>query len=1022
MRLSLLALFILLSLKSFATHIVGGEITYKYLQGNNYEITLIVYRDCINGLAGFDSPGKITIMDKDANVYSVVDINNFSTSTLPVSINNPCVFPPGNICYDAAKYVSIENLPPIVGGYYLIYQRCCRNGTIINLDIPGGQGATFMEHIPGLETGAANNNSPRFATLPPTFICANSLFTYDHSAIDTDGDSLVYEFCKAYKGLDRCCPLLQNPGTQSAPNTNNTNGCILPLPALCPVEAYPPINFNISQSNYDSVDYQIGYSSKKPFGSGINVGINANSGIVSGTVNSLGQYVVAVCAKEYRNGVLIGVHRREFQFNVSACQKTIVSSIITPQILCKNGAAFNVSTVYTGPNSVGYAWNFGDPTSGANNSALGSNPTHVYTDTGFFTVTLTTFDVANPTCNDIVTKTIRVVNPVKANFTTINPICKKTSIPFSIANIFNPNGFVLNYTWNFNDPLSGANNSSALTNPTHSFTDTGTYNVQLNINVPSNLGCGNSITQIVKVTEFVKANFSFPTDICKNQPILLNNTSTKSNFVNPLIYNWQFQNANITSSTAQNPSIAINGDGLYNVSLSVTSATISGCKDNVTKQIEIKKLLLMPTIPTNICNTLSIPFTSTSNFMTPLNLVWNFGDLQSTNDTSTQTNASYTYPSIGTYNYTLTGMVNNNSFCKDTVNGQVKIVDLIQADFVSNVPFCANLPVQFQSTSNHVGLGNLTYNWQILQNNLSGTTINYSFPDSGFYNVSITASNGLYANCSASKNKLIRINPRLIAAIQLDSLYCRSINEPINNLSRGSKYPTYKWFYSPLFSNSFSNIDKPIITIADTGFKSVYLIYSDSLHPECLDTATQSLRIAPPPIITITAKNENCEGAFARFSATVINKTGRTNTIAWSFSDGSTDSGDQIQHAFPANNVYTVSATSTVPSLKNCQNSSEEIIVKITGRGELFVPNAFSPNNDDNNDLFKIEGPPYDAFLMLVYNRFGEKVFESDDQSKGWNGKIKDNDAEPGVFGYYVKVKCPDGTTQIKKGNVTLLR
>ncbi len=1021
MRLYLLALFFLISFKSFATHIVGGEIIYKKLaNADEYEITLLVYRDCLNGQAPFDTPGRITIMDKDSNVYAVINISNFSTSTLPVSINNPCIFPPGNICYDAASYTTVQNLPPIVGGYYLIYQRCCRNNTILNLDLPGNQGASFMEHIPGLETGAFLNSSPSFATLPPTFICANSFFSYNHSAMDSDGDSLVYEFCKAYKGLDRCCPSLQPPGANVTPP--NLAGCMQPPPTFCPEAATPPINFGLLQANYDSVDYQLGYTSKEPFGLNTNVTIDPSTGIISGTVNILGQYVVAVCAKEYRQGVLIGVHRREFQFNVTACQKTIVSSIITPSILCKNGAAFNVSTSYTGPNSVAYAWNFGDPNSGTNNISLLMNPTHVFTDTGVFTITLTTYDIVDPSCNDVITKTIRILNPVKATFSTIAPICKKTNVPFNITNVINPNNFGLTYAWNFSDPQSGANNVSTLNNPTHSFTDTGTYNVVLNINVPSNIGCGNMVAQTIKVTEFINANFSFPTDICKNQPIAITNTTAKSNLVNPINYNWQFQNANIANSTLQNPSISINGDGLYNVSLLVSSASINGCKDSVTKQIEIKKLTILPNVPSNICNTLTIPFTSSSNFTTPISLLWNFGDLQTINDTSTQASTSYTYPSIGTYNYKLNAIANNNSFCKDSLVGQVKILDLIQADFASSIPFCANLPVKLTSISSHIGLGSLSYTWQILQNSLIGDSITFPFQDSGTYTVVLTANNPLYANCLNSKNKLIKINPRLVAGLKLDTLYCKSLNAIAENLSRGSKNPIYKWFYTSPFSNSFSSVKEPIVNIADTGLKKIYLVYSDAQHPECVDTASQTLRIAAAPSIKISSKNENCEGANARFSSEVINETGRANVVYWSFSDGEIDSGFQVQHAFPTNATYTVTASTSIPSLQNCADTSEKISVKINGRGELFVPNAFSPNNDENNDVFKIEGPPYEEFLMLVYNRFGEKVFESKNQFVGWGGKIRDNDAEPGVFGYYIKIKCPDGSTQVKKGNVTLLR
>jgi gliding motility-associated-like protein len=1022
MKRILLLFLLLLNIKSFATHIVGGEITYEYISNNDYEIKLLVYRDCALGNAAFDVTGRITIFDNNGFALSVIEINSNTQITLPSTINNPCVTPPSNICYQRAEYITTENLPPIVGGYYLVYQRCCRNSTILNLDDPGGQGASFMEHIPGLETGAWNNSSPTFNSLPATFLCANSFFTYNHSATDLDGDVLVYEYSKAYKGLDRCCPLIGSPVSPGSPNTSNTNGCIVPLPALCPTEAYPPIAFNLLTPYYDSVDYQTGFTSKEPFGIGANITINPTTGIISGAPNITGQYVVTVSAKEYRNGILIGVHRREYQFNVTPCQKTIVSTIITPTILCKNGVNFIANTTYTGPNFPAYIWDFGNPASGASNTSTAQNPSHVFTDTGTYTISLTTYDALVPSCQDITVKTIRVINPVSATFSAITPACKNVNVPFTINVLSNTNNFGLSYNWNFNNPPSGINNVSALTNPIHAFTDTGTYNVQLIINVPSNPGCGDTVKKLIKITEYIKPNFAVPPNICKFQPIQINNTTSSSLFVAPFTYVWSFTNASISSSNIQNPTLSFNNNGLFNVSLLVSSNTIIGCKDSITKQISINQLQIIPNVPSNICNSLNVPFSATSNFSTPINYQWDFGDLATTTDVSNNQNTSYGYPAIGNYTYTLTAVETGNAYCKDSITGLVKILDIITPNFSSNIPFCANLPVKLLANSSHLGLGGLTHTWQSSFENQNGDSVLVQFPDSGNYNVTLTASNNLYANCKANITKPIKINPRIIAAAILDTLYCRNLNEQIINLSRGSKNPIYNWYYNINTSAPFSLDREPTISFSDTGNKIVYLIYKDSIHPECTDTVNKKLRIAPPPEISIESKDEKCKGGEANFEAKISNSTGRSNIVYWQFSDGAIDSGNIIQHTFPANGLFNIIATADVPSLKNCKDTSETINIKITGRGDLFIPNAFSPNKDNNNDVFKIEGPPYENFLMLVYNRFGEKIFESTDQNLGWDGKIRNEEAEAGVFGYYVKVKCPDGSTQVKKGNVSLLR
>jgi gliding motility-associated-like protein len=1019
MRLFTLLLFLCLHLYSLATHIVGGEIVYKYLNNNTYEIKLIVYRDCNPGNAPFDNSPTITIFNDSGKVVDTYDmLNGLTLTVLPITIDNPCVFPPTNICYEKAEYVGYRILPPIIGGYYITYQRCCRNNTILNLNSPGNQGATFIEHIPGLEMGTAwMNNSPEYSSLPPTFVCSNSFFSYDHSAIDIDGDSLAYSFVPAYKGLDRCCPIL---GAFS-PSPGSTNGCIQPIPSVCPEVGYPPIAFGISSVNYDTVDYQAGFFGKKPFGNNGNVSINPISGFVSGSPIIIGQYVVTVQAKEYRNGILIGVHRREFQFNITSCQKSIISTIISPTVLCTKTVSFNSTVTYTGPNTVAYTWDFGDPASGITNVSTLSNPIHTFTDTGFYTVTFTAYDITSPNCKDVVTKTIRVISPVSANFSSTQPLCKFSPANFTVVNLVNSSGLPLNYNWNFNDPTSGTSNVSTIPNPIHAFTDTGTYQVTLNIVVPQNTACNNTITQTINVKEYVKAAFNIPTTVCAKQLLNLTNNSLASNLANPVTYQWQFANANLNTSNAANPSVSYNGSGTFPVKLKVVSTSINKCADSLIKNINVTSLQLSPNVPSVVCNSLQVNFDVSSTFPSTA-FSWNFGDLSTSSDSSNIKNPSYTFPSIGIYNYTVKGIDTTNFVCKDSVSGQVNILDIITPDFTSIIPKCANLPVKLKANNNHIGPGNLITTWQVLQNNILGDSVLVSFPDSGIYTVNITATNTLSSVCKASINKPIKINPRLVAQFDLDTLYCRLLEDRPNNQSRGSKKPVYTWYTNTNLSTVYATGKSPLLIDNSIGNKTIFLVYKDSVNQECADTSSFSLSVAPPPIINITAESEKCKGAEALFKSIVTNSTTRNAQVYWAFSDNTTDSGNIVKHTFPSNNNFNVVAYVNVASLKYCSDTAESISINIIGKGELFVPNAFSPNKDDNNDIFKIEGPPYEKFLMLVYNRFGQKVFESRDQSKGWDGIINNEEAEPGVFGYYIEVICPDGKKEIKKGNVTLIR
>ena len=151
-------------MKANATHIVGGEMIYDDLGGGNYRITLKVYRDCFNGIPPFDGqggnsgPAYITVYDGFQNVISVIDIGSPTVTIVPPAINNPCILTPNNVCVEQGIYTYTLSLPPIAGGYYIVYQRCCRNGTILNIVTPGFVGSTYYTHIPGPEVVTINNS------------------------------------------------------------------------------------------------------------------------------------------------------------------------------------------------------------------------------------------------------------------------------------------------------------------------------------------------------------------------------------------------------------------------------------------------------------------------------------------------------------------------------------------------------------------------------------------------------------------------------------------------------------------------------------------------------------------------------------------------------------------------------------------------------------------------------------------------------------------------------------------------
>lgn len=89
---------------------------------------------------------------------------------------------------------------------------------------------------------------------------------------------------------------------------------------------------------------------------------------------------------------------------------------------------------------------------------------------------------------------------------------------------------------------------------------------------------------------------------------------------------------------------------------------------------------------------------------------------------------------------------------------------------------------------------------------------------------------------------------------------------------------------------------------------------------------------------------------------------------------------------------------------------------------DIFVPNTFTPNNDGNNDLLFVRGRAVRELEFKVFDRWGEKVFETNDQKIGWDGTYKGKPVDPAVFVYHLTVFCVDGQRFFTKGNVTVVR
>ncbi len=500
LKLSIIALILYgMPNLGMATHIVGGEMTYTCLGNDQYEIELTIFRDCWNGNpnAYFDDPAAIGIYNSSGLLLEglLIPFEQMLDDTLDPVLANPCLVVPPNVCVHTTRYSQVVTLPPIIGGYELIYQRCCRNVTIVNIVDPLASGATFGVTIS--ETALLEcNSSAKFLNWPPIYICADEPIDFDQSATDVDGDSIVYRLCTPLLGADQITP-------QPQPNEQT-----IPTPV---VWVDPP--YNEGNMLNGTLGGQV-------------LEIDEQTGLLTGVPNTIGQFVVGICVEEYRDGELISTTRRDFQFNVGICGQTI-SSFFAPEIICDEEL-----TVYTqnlSENADDFEWYWNDP-AWPDSVSIGANPFHTYPDTGAYTIMLIA-EPGNPCVDTFWLDVYLQLESLFADFNYEFVECSDSmvieAVDLSIDTISNPAGWV----WELLDEDGDILDTSTDQHPSFSVFETGDVTLQLIVFAEN--GCSDTIQQSFLVDLLDEMLFADSVWICIGDSIQLN-----PDFNPTYVYDW----------------------------------------------------------------------------------------------------------------------------------------------------------------------------------------------------------------------------------------------------------------------------------------------------------------------------------------------------------------------------------------------------------------------------------------------------------------------------------------------------
>ncbi len=448
--------------------------------------------------------------------------------------------------------------------------------------------------------------------------------------------------------------------------------------------------------------------------------------------------------------------------------------------------------------------------------------------------------------------------------------------------------------------------------------------------------------------------------IVGNHPICYGDSITLT-AINAATYLWN------TGNTSNNITVS----PLLSTTYTVTGTDVNGCQNIDTALIIVNSL---PIVEINgiqpICLYDSITLTASG--ATLYNWQpWNYTTSQIAISPPTTTNI------------VLTGIDDNGCINSDTA---ILIVHPLPEIQISGIQ-----PICYGDSITLTAQGAVNYTWY--QVNLTGNIVTISPETTLTYYVFATDQN----NCKDTTSFSITVYELPVANISGINQICQQ--ETVKLTASGGDI--YLWNAGETSSE---------IEVSPMNTTTYSVIAQENI---CSDTAYFTIIVDPKPVLTITNDTTIIIGM-----SVVLNVNG-ANSYTWSpstylscfnCSNPVAKPSETIEYCVEGINNYscrdTICVTVTVD--KEC--------------GETFIPSGFSPNNDGNNDVLYVRGKCIKKMQFIIFNRWGEKVFESSDPDIGWDGTFRGKNMESGVFVYYLTAEYYNGIIVKKQGNVTLIR
>lgn len=547
-----------------------------------------------------------------------------------------------------------------------------------------------------------------------------------------------------------------------------------------------------------------------------------------------------------------------------------------------------------------------------------------------------------------------------------------------------------NFTWFFGDP-NNPTASSNMNNPSYTYSDTGMYEIVL---VP-NIACKDTVRKMVHVAPGPLIDFELVWQNCEDT---VNLVATDMSILPSSPLSWKWTLSNGMTSDIQNPTFLITQSGVITVELEIEYP--NGCIKSSSQTADINSFTSIADINLEPCfgDTILLDFGLSPGY-----------DIDWPNDSCLLFDTLGNVFFIAIKDFSTAVDISNNG-CSFSPGIGINPHPEMLVEIMGDTAVCDSTPVELTLMSSDT----FTYAWSLTPD----FDMPFSTADSvmvvpdrpSTYYVKATDTNG----CEEIREHTLG-NFQVNIDITGDSLICIEDATLLsaNSLNQGEVFQ-YNWSPDEAILNGQGTDMVNVNPNATTTF-SLEAINQYN----CVDTQTFELEVVD--VSDLLEAGAEKDTIYANEETELFATEGFVN-YNWSPGSSLLDSDTDRPTASPdLTTVYTV----TVEDENGCIGERTVPVTVLNPdcvEPHVFLPNAFTPNGDNLNDILYVRGFIVDEVYLAIYNRWGELVFETDSLDIGWDGTHRGKEVSPDVYGYYLRIKCFNEQEFFKKGNISVLK